>query len=142
MIIKEQLDEKVSTGQDVATLMRGILGMESEIDKGKEHFWIIGLNVKNRIMFIDLVSLGTLSASLIHPRETFRLAIHRGVASIIAVHNHPSGDPAPSRDDIAITERLGEAGEILGIKLLDHVIFGNDGDAYISMLEKGYIKAA
>ncbi|MDA8239576.1 MAG: hypothetical protein M0Z67_04290 [Nitrospiraceae bacterium] len=138
MIIKENTGEKVSSAADVLQVLSAMLATESEIDREKEHFWVLGLNTKNAIKFVDLVSLGTLTASLIHPRETFRLAVHRGVASIIVAHNHPSGDTAPSREDIAITERLRDAGEILGIKLLDHVIIGNEG-AHTSMLEKGYL---
>lgn len=138
MIIQENTTEKVSTAADVAKILQSILNTESTIDQEKEHFWIIGVNVRNVIQFIDLVSLGTLSASLIHPRETYRLAISRGVASIIACHNHPSGEPAQSKEDIAITQKLKEAGDILGIKLLDHVIFGNNG-GFISLLEKGYL---
>lgn len=138
MIIQENTTEKVSTAADVAKILQSILSTESQIDQDKEHFWVLGVNVRNVIQFVDLVSLGTLNASLIHPRETYRLAISRGVASIICGHNHPSGEPNESREDIAITEKLKQAGDILGIKLLDHVIFGNNG-GFISLLEKGYL---
>ena len=137
MIIKENTREKVSGAGEVYRILSAILSAESEIDRDKEHFWIIGLSVKNAVKFIDLVSLGTLSNSLVHPREVFRLAVNRGVASIIAGHNHPSGDPIPSQDDLAVTRKLRDAGEILGIILLDHVVIG-DG-SFVSMLEKGYL---
>ncbi|HBR17588.1 MAG TPA: hypothetical protein DD725_08295 [Deltaproteobacteria bacterium] len=138
MIVKENTREKVNSSFEVSKVLSAILEMDSEIDKDKEHFWVIGLNAKNVIKFIDLVSLGTLTNALIHPREVFRLAVNRGVASIIAGHNHPSGDPTPSRDDIAITERLKSAGDILGIQVLDHVIIGAGGE-YISLKEKGLL---
>jgi DNA repair protein RadC len=138
MILKENTREKVSGAGDVAKVLTAILDTEGELDRDKEHFWALGLSVKNTIKFIDLVSLGTLSNSLVHPREVFRLAVSRGVASIIVGHNHPSGDTTPSREDIAVTEKLKSAGEILGIKLLDHVIIG-EGGAWTSLLEKGYL---
>jgi len=139
MIVKENTKQRVSSAVEVAGVLSSILHTESEIDRDKEHFWIIGVNAKNVIKFIDMVSLGTLMASLVHPREVFRLAVLKGgIASVIAGHNHPSGDPAPSRDDIAVTERLKKAGDILGIALLDHVIIGSDGQ-FASLKEQGIL---
>jgi len=106
-------------------------------DLRKEVFYCAMLDVKNRLIRETRVSEGTLTASLIHPREAFREAIRESAASVIFVHNHPSGDPNPSREDIATTERLSAAGGTVGIKVLDHVIIG-DGH-YTSMLEKGYL---
>jgi DNA repair protein RadC len=103
----------------------------------KEAFHCILLDVKNRLIRDLKISEGTLTASLIHPRESFRDAIKESAASVIFIHNHPSGDPTPSREDIAITEKLEKAGETLGIKMLDHIIVADGG--YTSMLEKGYI---
>jgi DNA repair protein RadC len=137
MLIKKKR-ENLNSAHAVAVVLRKILETESEIDRSKEHFWTIGLNVKNVTEFIDLVSLGTLTGSLVHARETYRLAVMKGVAAIICGHNHPSGDPAPSRDDIAITERLKQAGDVLGIQLLDHVIIGNNG-GYTSLKEQGML---
>jgi DNA repair protein RadC len=94
--------------------------------------------VKMSILYIELVSLGTLTASLIQPRETYRRAISRGAACIACVHNHPSGDLEPSRNDIQITEQLRAAGEIVGIKLIDHIIINNDG-GFTSIKERGGI---
>ncbi len=138
MIIREHTSERVSSPFEVAKVLSAILNMDNEIDRDKEHFWVIGLDTKNVIKFIDLVSLGTLTNALIHPREVFRLAVSRGVASLIAGHNHPSGDPTPSRDDIAITERLKSAGDILGINVLDHVIIGGN-EQFVSLKEKGLL---
>ncbi|MHB8883097.1 MAG: JAB domain-containing protein [Thermodesulfovibrionales bacterium] len=139
MEIKEHNGKVTSSSKDIATIISAIIAAMSEHDQDKEHFYCIGLSVKNHIKYIDLASVGTLTNSLIHPREAFRLAITKGVASLIFAHNHPSGDPAPSREDITTTERLKKAGEILGIKTLDHVIVGNGNGEYISMLEKGYL---
>ena len=91
----------------------------------REHFVVIMLNRKNGIIGINTVSVGDLSTSIVHPREVFKPAIVAGAASIIVAHNHPSGDPAPSRDDINVTTRLKEAGDILGIGVLDHIIIGD-----------------
>ncbi len=103
----------------------------------KEFFISVLLDTKNRLIRESKVSEGTLTNSLIHPREAFREAIKESAASVIFVHNHPSGDPAPSRDDIAVTERLRVAGEIIGIQVLDHIILG-DG-RYVSLKEKGVL---
>lgn len=102
----------------------------------KEHFIALHLDAKNRILCIDRVSAGTMTTSLIHPREVFKTALLSSAASLLLIHNHPSGDPTPSRDDISITEKLKGAGEIMGIAVLDHVIIG---DGYVSLKEKGYL---
>ena len=112
----------VKNDASVATLLHSILRTESPIDRDKEHFWTIGLSTRNVVKYIDLTSLGTLNASLVHPREVFRLAIMKGVANIVIGHNHPSGDSEPSEEDIRLTRRLIEAGRILGIEVLDHII--------------------
>ena len=107
-------------------------------DLRKEVFYCAMLDAKNRINKDYCVSEGTLTNSLIHPREAFKHAIKESAASVIFVHNHPSGDPRPSREDIVVTERLMNAGEIVGIHVLDHVIIGEN--RYTSMMEEGYIK--
>jgi DNA repair protein RadC len=103
----------------------------------KEVFLSLLLDAKNKLIREVKVSEGTLTNSLIHPREAFREAIRESAASVIFVHNHPSGDPEPSRDDIAVTERLKATGDIVGINVLDHVIVG-DGK-YVSLKEKGIL---
>ena len=100
----------------------------------KEHFMLAVLTTKNRVIATPTVSIGSLSASVVHPREVFREAIKYPCAAIILVHNHPSGDPTPSREDIAVTERLVKAGKILDIPILDHIIIGQH--KYVSMKEK------
>lgn len=100
----------------------------------KEHFICLHLDGKNRILCIDRVSVGSLNQSIVHPREVLKTAVMSSAAALILIHNHPSGDPAPSREDIAVTRRLKEASEIIGIKLLDHIIVG---DGYVSLTEAG-----
>ncbi len=103
----------------------------------KEKFLCTLLDTKNRVFKETTVSEGTLTSSLVHPREVFRYAIKEAAASVLFVHNHPSGDPSPSRDDIDITKRLIETGKIIGINVLDHIIIG-DG-RYLSLVESGYL---
>jgi len=102
----------------------------------REHFCIAMLDRKNNILGINTVSIGSISASIVHPREVFKPAIIIGASSIILCHNHPSGDTMPSNEDITITRKLVEGGKLLNIEILDHVIIG---DNYYSMKEKGII---
>ncbi len=95
-------------------------------DKAKEHFKLILLNPRNKIIGISTISIGTLNASLVHPREIFKDAIVHSAASVVLAHNHPSGDPDPSEDDIKITKKLVESGKILGIEVVDHIIIGKN----------------
>ncbi|WP_082687979.1 RadC family protein [Bacillus coahuilensis] len=103
----------------------------------QEHFVVLGLNTKNEIIFKETVFIGSLNTSIVHPRETFKHLIRRSCASAIVAHNHPSGQPDPSREDIEVTKRLSEAGKILGIDVLDHIIVG--AQSYVSLKEKGYL---
>ncbi len=103
----------------------------------QESFRVILLNIKCQVIDISEVSKGSLSSSIVHPRETFALAIKRYASSIIVAHNHPSGDPTPSSEDITITNRLVEAGNVIGIKVNDHIIIGSS--RYLSFAEKGLI---
>ncbi|WP_309271477.1 DNA repair protein RadC [Paenibacillus sp.] len=101
----------------------------------KEHFVCLFLNTKNHIIAQETLSIGSLNASIVHPREVFRASIKCSSASIVCAHNHPSGDPTPSPEDISLTLRLKEAGEIVGIEVLDHLIIG-DGE-FVSLKEQG-----
>jgi len=123
----------------VASLLRGALDMESKIDRDKEHFWAIGLNTQNHVKYLELVVLGILDQSPIHAREIYRLAIHEGVSSVITGHNHPSGNTAPSSTDNESIRMLTEAGKVLGIKMLDHVIIGNGAGQHYSYADEGKI---
>ncbi len=134
-MIKEDTVEYGSTTitspADVAALA-AVLEMH---EMAEENFIILCLNTKNKIAGIHTVSIGSLNASIVHPREVFKAAMLNNASSIICLHNHPSGDPGPSRDDIETTHRLVNAGNILGIDVLDHIIIG-DG-RYISLKEQG-----
>lgn len=121
----------VSTPEDVvrlcSTQLRGL---------DREHFWALILSTKNRLLRMVEVSVGSLNASIVHPRELFKEAVRISAASVVVVHNHPSGDPTPSGADLQLTRRLVRAGEVLGIEVLDHVVIG-DGGAHVSLREMG-----
>ena len=102
----------IKDSQHVARVFLVLLALEDTIDQDKEHFYVMHLDVKNRVKLVELVSMGTLSASLVHPRETFRRAVMQGSASIIVAHNHPSGEVDPSDEDTKVTKLLFEAGTI------------------------------
>jgi len=102
----------------------------------KEYFIAIHLDGKNRIICIDQVSVGSLNQSIVHPREVFKTSLLSSAAAIILLHNHPSGDPTPSREDMEITKRLREAGDLLGIRILDHIVIG---ETYTSFVERGVL---
>jgi len=123
---------RIASPRDVSNVLMD----EMKILK-KEYFKIVMLNTKNQIIGIENISIGSLNSSIVHPREVFKEAIKRSSASIILAHNHPSGDPTPSKEDINITKRLIEGGEILGIKVLDHIIIGNN--IYVSLKERDII---
>lgn len=97
----------------------------------KEHFVLMSLNTRNNVLGIDSISIGTLNASLVHPREMFEIAFRRHASAVIIAHNHPSGDPDPSDEDIRVTKKLMDAGKLLGVQVLDHIIVG-DNNRYFS----------
>jgi DNA repair protein RadC len=101
----------------------------------QEHFVAVFLNTKNQVIGVETLSIGSLNASIVHPREVFRAAIRFSSAAIICAHNHPSGDPTPSKEDLLVTERLTEAGRIIGIDVLDHLIIGDQ--QFVSLKEQG-----
>nr|WP_156129622.1 DNA repair protein RadC [Jeotgalibacillus malaysiensis] len=103
----------------------------------QEHFVALYLNTKNQIIHQQTIFIGSLNSSIVHPREVFKEAFKRSAASIICAHNHPSGDPSPSKEDIDVTRRLVECGKMIGIEVLDHLIIGEK--KYVSLKEKGYM---
>lgn len=105
-------------------------------DECKEHFIVLHLDGKNRILCLDRVSTGSLNQSIVHPREVFKTALLSSAAAILLIHNHPTGDCEPSNEDTVITRRLKEAGDLIGIKVLDHIIIGDD---YKSFVEAGLL---
>jgi DNA repair protein RadC len=116
----------LKTPEDIANLVMGRLK-----DKKKEYFLAILVDTRNQLIKVAEISIGSLDSSIVHPREVFKEAISASAASVIFVHNHPSGDTEASDDDIALTKRLVQAGEIVGIEVLDHIIIG--GKSFISM---------
>ncbi|MBN1066833.1 JAB domain-containing protein [Clostridium botulinum] len=125
-------DIKIMSPNDLAMLINGEMSLlKQEILK------VIFLNTKNIVIGTKDVFKGSLNTSIVHPREIFKEAINKSSAKIIISHNHPSGDPTPSKEDINITLRIKECGEIMGIQLLDHIIIGKNG--FISLKEKGFI---
>jgi DNA repair protein RadC len=120
--------------EDVERIARSIFGT---LDADKEHFLLLAMNNKNRVNGFKVISTGSLTASLVHPREVWRAALHLCAAAVVFVHNHPSGDPAPSQEDQEITRRLKETGDMLGIRVLDHVVLG-DG-RFFSFSDRGLL---
>ncbi|MED4851779.1 DNA repair protein RadC [Caldifermentibacillus hisashii] len=106
-------------------------------ERDREHFIVVSLDTKNQPVSINVCHIGSLNASIVHPREVMKSAILSNAASIIVGHNHPSGKAEPSREDIEVTKRLVEAGKIIGIEVLDHIIVGDE--TFTSLKEKGYI---
>lgn len=125
-------NRRISSPKDVVELLRGFLE-----GADREQFITCCMDTKNQPTSINVVSVGTINSSLVHPREVFKTAILGNSSSIIVAHNHPSGDPLPSKEDIDITQRLKEAGKIIGIDIIDHVIIGDN--RYISLKEKGVV---
>jgi DNA repair protein RadC len=140
-VVREGTEENGNAGKHpvlsepvaVAALARQIIA-----DDAKEHFWALLLNSQNRLVAAHEVSTGTLSASLVHPREVFAPALRiMGIASIVLVHNHPSGDPTPSPEDLSLTRQLVDGAKLLDLRIHDHVIIGNGTAAYVSLASRG-----
>jgi len=132
MLIREETPHyypEISNSEDVNRLSQDMLNLD------REEFRVLLLNAKHKVLGVHTVSVGSLTVSIVHPREVFKAAILANAAAIIGVHNHPSGDPTPSPEDHALTQRLAKAGSILGIQLLDHVVIGQD--AMYSFADQG-----
>ena len=129
-----ELTRKIGSPEDTYRAITTITNVQEE---AQEVFGILILNTKNKIVAVHEISRGALNSSLVHPREVFKPAVLHNAAAIICFHNHPSGDPLPSKEDIETTKRLIEAGKIMGIEVLDHIIVGDD--VYASLKERGEI---
>jgi len=129
--LKEKIPKKItlSSPKEVVDYLREKIGKEK-----KEYFLILSLDARSNLINIKTISVGSLDANIVHPREVFKKAIECSAASVILVHNHPSGDPEPSEDDLEITKRLTEAGKLLGIMVLDHIIVTKNG--FLSMKKR------
>lgn len=133
--VMDSYDYQVSSSEDVQKFLNDICRLNKN---PSEHFIAIAINARGNIIGYTTVSIGDLCSSVTHPREVFKFAVCCNAGSVVFAHNHPSGDPSPSDADIASTKRLIEAGEILGIPVLDHIVIGS-GDKYISMRAKNLI---
>ena len=120
----------IKTPEDAVNLVQSRLK-----DKQKEYFLALLLNTRNQLIKVAEISIGSLDSSIVHPREVFKEAISASAASIIFAHNHPSGDPTASEDDITLTKRLAEVGELMGIDILDHIIIGDK--IFLSLKREG-----
>lgn len=129
----------VCSPEESARIGREIIDGYDVFDQGKESVIALGIDTKNKVKYADLISMGTLDASLIHPRECFRRAVAEGASGVVFLHNHPSGDVTPSKEDTAVTKRLIEAGKVIGIDVVDHVIIGNGSLEYYSFRESSNI---
>jgi DNA repair protein RadC len=115
---------RLTSSADIYKIMQQVLLRENKIDRNKEHFWTIGLDNANRILYIELVSLGGTTSAPAEPMQIYRVAILKGAVQMVLVHNHPSNEVKASREDIKITDRLIQVGNIIGIKVIDHLIIG------------------
>ena len=113
---------RIVNSEDIYSVMQRILMRENKIERNKEHFWIIGLAQNSRILYIELISIGTINSAPVDPMEVFSIALQKRTVKIILVHNHPSGNIKPSEEDKDITDRLIQVGNIINIKVLDHLI--------------------
>lgn len=129
--------EKYETRPNVGSPEKVYALVKPMMPPDKEQFVLLSLNTKNGVIAVRVISIGSLNANIVHPREVFRAAVFDAAAHIIVAHNHPSGDPTPSREDIEITKKLLESGKLLGIEVLDHVIVGEG--RHFSMKEAGHI---
>jgi DNA repair protein RadC len=128
---------KLLNSDDMYAVMQRVLLRENKIGRNKEHFWIIGLAQNNRILYIELISLGTITHTLVEPMEVFSIALQKRTVKIILVHNHPSGELLPSEPDKDITDRLIQVGEFLKIPVIDHLIISEQ--SYYSFKESGLL---
>jgi DNA repair protein RadC len=126
--------KQIRSSADASTLLHTYLA-----DVDREHFVVLLLDQKNKVIGINNVSIGSLTASVVHPRECFKPAILSNAAAIILAHNHPSGAPQPSQEDRVLTVRLVAAGKLLGISVLDHVIIGDGTSAYFSFADENLL---
>lgn len=130
MLVRSKIEGPIDGVEKVAHVLQAWLHRRCKTDRDKEHFWTIGLDTKMVVKYVEVVTIGTLDASLVHPREVFRFAIMQGVSSLIIGHNHPSGNIQPSIQDRAVTRSLANAGKVLGIPLHDHLIIGLSGQRF------------
>ena len=132
----ESAQAQIRSSRDARDILAQYL---SDVDR--EHFVVMMLDQKNKVIGIHTVSTGSLTGTVVHPREVFKVLILSNCAAFVCGHNHPSGSPGPSRDDRALTQRLQEAGKLMGIAMLDHIIVGDGTSEYFSFADEGLLNA-
>jgi len=135
--LSEDQKIKILNSDDVYSVMQNILLREEKIDQEKEHFWMVGLAQNNRILYIELVSMGSVKATTVEPMNVFRVAVLKGAVNVILAHNHPSGELKPSDADKDLTDRLIQVGLILNIKVIDHLVISVK--SYLSFGDTGLL---
>ncbi|WP_165741557.1 JAB domain-containing protein [Candidatus Thiosymbion oneisti] len=136
--LSKQQKVTVNSAEDIYLIMRQILRRENKIGQGQEHFWMVGLNQANKILYIELVALGSSNMINIKPREAFRMAIYKLAVQVIMVHNHPGGNVTPSIEDQDLTDHFIQAGKFLKVEVIDHLIISDE--TYHSFVESGIFK--
>ena len=126
---------KILNADDVFAIMQKILLRENKIDRDKEHFWIVGLANNNKALFVELVSIGSVRATVVEPINVFRVAVIKNAVKVILVHNHPSGELKPSAEDQDVTDRLIQVGRIIDVEVIDHLIISPT--SYLSFVDTG-----
>ncbi len=129
---------KILNSEDVYKVMQQVLLRENKIRRSQEHFWVVGLDTPNKILFVELISLGASNSMQVDPKEIFRMAIYKMAVSMILIHNHPSGELSPSEADKDMTDRLIKSGELLGIQVIDHLIISEKH--YLSFDREGLME--
>jgi len=129
---------KIANSDDVFGIMQRVLLRENKLDREKEHFWLVGLNTANKMLFVELISIGGVKSTTVEPMNVFRMSILKGAVNVILVHNHPSGEVMPSDADLDLTDRLIQAGKIIDIKVIDHLIISEN--TYMSFGNTGRMK--
>jgi DNA repair protein RadC len=135
--LTDKQKQKVQSADDVYGIMQRILMRQNKIDRKKEHFWTIGLDNQNNILYIELISLGGSTQTIVEPMQVFRVGVLKGAIKLILVHNHPSGTLKPSEPDQDITDRLIQVGKIIQIEITDHLIISEK--SYLSLHDAGIL---
>ncbi len=129
---------KIANSDDVFGIMQRVLFRENKLDREKEHFWLVGLNSVNKMLFVELISIGGVKSTTVEPMNVFRMSILKGAVKVILVHNHPSGEVIPSDADLDLTDRLIQAGKIIDIDVVDHLVISEN--TYLSFSKTGRMK--
>ena len=133
--LTEEQKIRILNSEDIYNIMQQILLRENKIRRNQEHFWVVGLDNKSKILFIELISLGSVNSNQVNPPEVFRMAIYKMAVKMILVHNHPSGSMEPSNGDKDLTDRMIKTGQLINIQVIDHLIISEKD--YLSFVDEG-----